>query len=162
MNPATLVILIEQAKIKTEAAQMRFAAARRTVDQARKHLDVLRRYAQEYDDRAGLRTGDSRDPSAERNQMQFLARLSEAVQTQEREVEACESAVQAAAQDLAACQKRHKSLETLAQRQRDEVQRAQARRDQKSTDEFAQRAHSGGSDLRGSLQGTAANAGETA
>jgi flagellar FliJ protein len=145
---------------------LRLANARRAVDQARKHLEVLRRYAQEYDDRAGVRTGDSRDPSAERNQMIFIARLGEAVQTQERELEACEFAAKTAANDVAACMKRQKSLETLAQRKQEQVQRVEAKRDQKVTDEYAQRAHSGSTDLRGhsenTAENTAANAGEAA
>jgi len=139
MNPATLHTLIELAKTKSDAAQARFAALQRALEQARAHLTTLRQYAREYEDRARCRPGDKRDPSAERNQIVFLERLHEAVAAQVREVEAREKAAAGAASDLAQCLRRRKSLETLAQRRIERERRAEARRDQKNTDEFAQR-----------------------
>jgi flagellar FliJ protein len=141
MNPRILDTLIEQASAKAEAAQVRYASLRRMVDQANGHLATLRQYAREYEARARCQAGDRRDPSAERNQVQFLARLQEAVQTQVREVEIREAAAATASQELAQCRQRLKSLETLAQRRREQLQRMQTRREQKHTDEFAQRAH---------------------
>ncbi|HYA65456.1 MAG TPA: flagellar export protein FliJ [Burkholderiaceae bacterium] len=139
MNPATLHTLIDLAKSKSDAAQVRYAALLRALEQARSHLTTLRQYAREYDDRARCRPGDQRDPSAERNQTAFLQRLHEAVAAQVRELEAREKAAAGAASDLAHCLRRQKSLETLALRHIERERRTEARRDQKNTDEFAQR-----------------------
>jgi flagellar FliJ protein len=140
MEASTLLLLIARAKTACDAAQGRFAAARRQQEQARAHLQVLREYAGEYTLRARSRPGDRRDPSAERNQEVFLGRLDVAVQAQERELAAREKTAQAAAAEMALALRRHKSLETLLRRRQEQAQRAQARRDQKQTDEFAQRA----------------------
>ncbi len=141
MNPETLALLIEQAKERTDAAQMRLANAQRQVEQARSHLEVLRQYAREYAERAACRPGDLRDPSAQQNQLVFLDRLQQAADTQVREVSQREASAGVAAAELAQCRKKQKSLETLLQRQAESLRLAQARRDQKNTDEFAQRAH---------------------
>jgi flagellar protein FliJ len=141
MNPATLTLLIERARSRSEAAQLRFANLQRLVGQARAHLAMLRQYAQEYNERARCRPGDDRDPSAERNQMAFLERLEQAVAAQVRELALRENAANAGAGELALCQRKHKSLQTLALRRVDQERRVEARRDQKNTDEFAQRAH---------------------
>lgn len=139
MNPATLHTLIELAKAKSDAAQARYAAVRRALEQARSHLATLHQYAREYEERARCRPGESRDPSAERNQIAFLDRLQQAVAAQASEIELREQAVATAASDLALCLRKHKSLETLALRRVERERRAEARRDQKNTDEFAQR-----------------------
>ena len=141
MDPATLARLIEQAKEKTDAAQLRFANQQRIVEQAQAHLQVLRQYAREYDERASCQAGELRDPSAQQNQTTFLARLQQAVETQVRELGIRQAVAAASAADLAQCRKKCKSLETLLQRQMESRRLAQSRRDQKSTDEFAQRAH---------------------
>jgi flagellar FliJ protein len=141
MNPKTLCLLIEQAKEKSDAALLRFANLQRLVEQARAHLEVLRQYAREYDERANCRPGDVRDPSAQLNQVNFLARLQQAVDTQVREMEIRRATADTSAGELAQCRKKLKSLETLLQRKNEQLRLAQARRDQKDTDEFAQRAH---------------------
>ena len=138
MNPETLQTLIELAKSKSDAAQARHATLQRALEQARAHLATLRQYALEYEERARCRPGDKRDPSAERNQLVFLERLHEAVATQEREIEAREQAVAQAANEVALCLRKHKSLETLAARRLERQRRTEVRREQKNTDEFAQ------------------------
>jgi len=139
MNPETLHTLIELAKTKSDAAQARHATLQRALEQARAHLAMLRQYAQEYEERSRCRPGDRRDPSAERNQVVFLERLHEAVRAQEREIEARGQAVAHAAVEVALCLRKHKSLETLASRRLERLRRSEVRRDQKDTDEFAQR-----------------------
>jgi flagellar FliJ protein len=139
MNPETLHTLIELAKTKSDAAQARHATLQRALEQARAHLATLHQYAQEYEERSRCHPGDRRDPSAERNQVVFLERLHEAVRAQEREIEARGQAVAQAAVEVALCLRKHKSLETLASRRLERQRRSEARRDQKNTDEFAQR-----------------------
>jgi len=139
MNPATLRTLIELAAAKCDAAQARYAAMQQLAEKARAHLLMLRQYAKEYDERARCKTGDSRDPSAERNQVVFLDRLQLAVGAQERELAVREKAAAAAAGEVALCLRKRKSLETLALRRIERERIAEARREQKNTDEFAQR-----------------------
>ncbi len=140
MNAATLRLLIDRAKAASDLAQARHGALRRSEDQARAHLAMLHQYAGEYAERARARAGDSRDPSADRNQVVFLARLQVAIDTQAAEVQVRAKAVAAAAQEVAGCLQRQKSLETLDARRRQGEERIAARREQKNTDEFAQRA----------------------
>ncbi len=140
MNPATLRLLIDRARAATELAQARHGSLRRSEEQARTHLGMLRQYAAEYDERARARTGDSRDPSADRNQAVFMARLQVAIDTQAAEAQARATAAATAAQEVAACLQRQKSLEALDQRRIRLEHQVAARRDQKNTDEFAQRA----------------------
>jgi len=140
VNPATLRLLIERARAASELAQARHASLRRAEEQARTHMAMLHQYAAEYDERARARPGDSRDPSADRNQAAFMARLQVAIDTQAGEVQNRGVAAAAAAQEVASCLQRQKSLEALDQRRIKQEHRLAARRDQKNTDEFAQRA----------------------
>jgi len=139
MNPETLHTLIELAKNKSDAAQARHATLQRALELTRAHLATLRQYAQEYEERARCQPGDQRDPSAESNQVVFLERLHEAVAAKQRELEAREQAVAQAASEVALCLRKHKSLETLASRRLERARRNEVRRDQKNTDEIAQR-----------------------
>ena len=140
VNPATLRLLIDRARAATELAQARHGNLRRAEEQARSHLAMLHQYAGEYEERARARPGDSRDPSADRNQVVFMARLQVAIDTQSGDVQVRAGAAAAAAQDVASCLQRLKSLEALDQRRISQEQRLATRRDQKITDEFAQRA----------------------
>ncbi|SPE35015.1 putative Flagellar protein [Burkholderiales bacterium] len=160
MNPATLRTLIEVAAAKCDAAQARYASMLRLVEKARTHLAMLQQYAKEYRERARCQAGDSRDPSAERNQVVFLDRLQLAIDAQERELGVREKAAAAAAGEVALCLRKRKSLETLASRRIEREQRAEARRDQKNTDEFAQRSQDRAA-AAGIGQGTATAGSET-
>jgi flagellar FliJ protein len=141
MDPHTLAVLIEQAREKVESAQREHLRLQRLAEQAQAHLTMLHQYAGEYDERSAWRPGDLRDPGASQNQRHFMGRLQHAVQTQARELAAREEAAGAAGAALNACRRQQKSLETLLARRKEHERLAQARRDQKSTDEFAQRAH---------------------
>lgn len=140
MNPATLRLLIDRARAATELAQARHGSLRRSEEQSRTHLAMLHQYAAEYDERSRARPGDSRDPSADRNQVLFMARLQVAIDTQAAEVQTRADAAADAAQEVAVCLQRQKSLEALDQRRIRQEHQVAARRDQKDTDEFAQRA----------------------
>ncbi len=155
MQTATLQTLIEQARTRCEAAQQRLAAAQRALVGAQTHLRVLQQYEREYLQRSRAQPGAECDPSAQHNQRAFLSRLNVAVQTQTRECETGERMLAAARDELAVCQRKYKSLETLAKRQHEERQRSLARNDQKNTDEFAQRAHDRNAALAQESQETA-------
>ncbi|BAP89578.1 flagellar biosynthesis chaperone [Burkholderiales bacterium GJ-E10] len=140
MNPATATILLELARKRLQAAQARHANLLRTLEQARAHGEMLRRYAAEYDGRALPRAGDARDPSAERNQRAFLGRLQLAVASQEQELEAREHAVRHASEDVVQCERKLSILETLMTRRAETERLRNNRREQNHMDELAQRA----------------------
>lgn len=140
MNPATASLLLELARNRLQAAQARHAKLLRTLEQARAHGEMLRRYAAEYDHRALPRAGDARDPSAERNQRAFLGRLQLAVATQEQELESREHSVRHAHADVTQCERKLSSLETLMTRRAETERLRDHRREQNHMDELAQRA----------------------
>ena len=140
MNTATATVLLELARKRLQAAQARHANLLRTLEQARAHGEMLRRYAAEYDGRALPRAGEARDPSAERNQRAFLGRLQLAVASQEQELEAREHAVRHASEDVVHCERKLGSLETLMTRRAEAERLRDARREQNHMDELAQRA----------------------
>jgi len=141
MNPATLRVLIDRAVGASEAAQALLGKLRRSEEQARKHLETLRQYRQEYEERGRNREGEARDPVADHNYAAFLVRLQQAIDTQEQEVRAREAACTAGMQEVTRCLQRQKSLEALDRRRLSAEQLVQAQRDQKNTDEFARRQH---------------------
>ena len=143
MNPATLQVLIERAAGASQDAQALLGRLRRTEEQARKHLETLRQYLSEYEERGRPHSGDERDPSAEHNFAAFLGRLQQAIDAQEKEVHVREGATAAGTQEVSRCLQRQKSLEALDQRRIAAQRLVQTRRDQKSTDEYAQRRRDG-------------------
>jgi flagellar protein FliJ len=140
MNSNQLSTLLDVTRIARDSAATRLARLEQQTQQAREHLQTLVGYSNDYAARLQARPGDELDPAAQSNQRAFLARLKVALETQQREVGTREQASAAARAELAACQRKLKSLETLVERRaRDELQRV-ARREQRDTDEVAQRA----------------------
>jgi flagellar FliJ protein len=150
MDPTQLHRLFELARTSRDAAATRLARLEQQVQQARDHLQTLLGYSQDYATRLQSQPGDTLDPAAQSNKRAFLARLRVALDTQRREVGAREQASAAARAELAVCQRKLKSLETLIQRKADEAQRHAARREQRHTDEAAQRAAAHSSSPAGS------------
>jgi len=139
MNPAQLNTLLDLTRISRDAAAKRLAHLERQTQQAREHLQTLLGYSNDYAARLQARAGDELDPAAQSNQRAFLAKLRVALETQQREVASREQAAVAAQAELAACQRKLKSLETLTERRVQEELRQVARREQRQTDETAQR-----------------------
>jgi flagellar FliJ protein len=140
MNSAQLNTLLDLTRIARDAAAARVARLEQQVQLAREHLRTLEGYSNDYTTRLQARAGDELDPAAQSNQRAFLTRLGVAMQTQQREVDAREHASAEARTELAACQRKLKSLETLIERRTQEELRRSARREQRHTDEAAQRA----------------------
>jgi flagellar FliJ protein len=140
MNPNQLNTLLGLTRIARDSAATRLARLEQQTRQAREHLQTLLGYSNDYAERLQARAGDELDPAAQANQRAFLSRLRVALETQQREVGAREQASSAAQAELAACQRKLKSLETLLERRAQEESQRVARRDQRNTDEVAQRA----------------------
>src|SRR6266403_1055132 len=129
-----------EASIARDSAAARLARLEQQTQLAREHLQTLQGYSNDYSARLQARAGDQLDPAAQSNQRAFLARLRVALQTQQREVGAREQASAQARGELAACRRELKSLGTLIGRRAQEEQQRAARREQRHTDEAAQRA----------------------
>ena len=140
MNPSQLNTLLDLTRIARDSAATRLARLEQQLQQAREHLQTLAGYTTDYSARLQTHAGDELDPAAQSNQRAFLARLRVALETQQREVGAREQASVAARAELATCQRKLKSLETLLERRAQEQSRQVARREQRHTDEAAQRA----------------------
>ena len=139
MDATQLTRLLELALLARDSAASRLAGLEQQVQQAREHLQTLAGYSDDYALRLRARAGDELDPAAQSNQRAFLVRLRIALETQQREVSAREQASAAARAELAVCQRKVKSLETLIERHAQEESRRAARREQRHTDEAGQR-----------------------
>lgn len=139
MNPNQLIRLLDLAKVSRDSAASRVAQLQQQARQAREHLDTLVGYSDDYAGRLQARAGDELDPAAQANQRAFLGKLGAALETQRREVGAREQTAAAAQAELAVHQRKVKSLEALIERRAQEEMRHAARREQRHTDEAAQR-----------------------
>jgi flagellar protein FliJ len=140
MNSTQLATLLDLTRIARDSAATRLARLEQQAQQARDHLRTLLGYSTEYAARLQARAGDELDPAAQSNQRAFVAKLRVALEAQQCEVGAREQACAAARAELATCQRKLKSLETLMQRRAEEESRRVAQREQRQTDEAAQRA----------------------
>jgi flagellar FliJ protein len=139
MNSTQLNTLLDVTRISRDAAAANLARLEQQVRQAREHLQTLEGYSSDYAARLQANAGDELDPAAQSNQRAFLVKLQVALEAQQREVGAREQASAQARAELAVCQRKLKSLETLIERRAQEEQRRSARREQRHTDEAAQR-----------------------
>ena len=139
MDATQLNTLLEVARTARDAATARLAQMQQQVNQARQHQQTLLAYADEYEARVRTQPGDTLDPAAQSNQRAFLAKLRRALEVQQREVTAREQVSAAALADLGVCQRKLKSLETLLARRLQEARLRASQREQRHTDEAAQR-----------------------
>jgi flagellar FliJ protein len=146
MKSESLATLIELARIERDALLARQAEVERNAERARQSLRMLRGYTGDYEGRSRNREGEVRDPSADENTRAFLGRLGVAVQTQEQDVQMREQALERARALTREAERRLRSLGTLVERRAEEERLRTERRDQKLTDEMAQRAGAGGFD----------------
>jgi len=135
--------LIELAQTKSDTAAVRMAKAATQLGAAEQKAQLLLGYRDDY--RARLDAASLRGaPIAElANFRAFLAKLDEAVGQQEAETAFWREQSTRARTDWQGEQKELQSYTTIATRRRSEIARAQAKRDQKTTDEFAARAGRG-------------------
>lgn len=137
MDANSLRMLIELAITSRDAAASRRAQAQLQVTQASAQLEQLHGYARDYERRAQSTLSDGCDIAVQSNLRAFAAKLKRAVEQQTGEVQRRQQLLATAETELNEMQRKLKSLETLAQRQRESLRIAAARRDQKATDEIA-------------------------
>jgi flagellar FliJ protein len=139
MHAGSLATLVEIARRERDAALSRQGELEHSTERARQSLHLLRGYTDDYLGRARPREGDVRDPGAEENRRNFLAKLGVAVRTQEQDVQIREQVLQRARGEAQDAERRLRSLETLLQRRAQQELEREERREQKNTDEIAQR-----------------------
>jgi flagellar FliJ protein len=139
-NPV-LDLVIQVSTDRRDGAALALAGSRRQADEAQRKLDLLSRYHHDYLVRINEgTTGGHTDVGRIANNRAFIAKLESAIAQQEREMEACESYLNACYHQLSAEEQKLKSLETLRERRSKLMRLKEGRRDQGRTDEFAARA----------------------
>src|SRR5262249_5224569 len=120
-------------------AALKLAAADRAVTEAEEKLAALERYRGEYEQQLAQRGSTGVDISGVREFQAFLARLGDAVSAQRavlEQVRVARDGLQATWREAA---KRAQAVGKLTERWQDEARRDEDRRNQRESDELAQR-----------------------
>jgi flagellar FliJ protein len=115
------------------------AAIERKVADAETKLQELERYRADYDKQFAQRAGGGIGVTALRDYQAFLARLSEAIKQQQAVVKRAQSERDAERQRWQEAAKRSKALDHVVEQWQTEERRASDRREQRESDERAQR-----------------------
>lgn len=132
-----LSVAVEVASRTRDEARSLLQNARSAQQAAHEQMAQLQGYAQETQDRWGLRANAQVQPEVMYHHYQFMDRLHHAVGLQTTVVGDHEARVSAAQQALLAAELRLASLQKLMEKRRKEWVQLQARREQKQTDERA-------------------------
>jgi flagellar FliJ protein len=142
MDTTNLAMLVELARTARDAALTRSAQLQQQLTQARQRLDVLRQYARDYERRAQGTLAQGCDLAAQSNLRAFAAKLAQAIEVQQADVAQREQQIAHALREAQAAERKLASLQTLGQRQHEAQALVTQRREQKATDDLAQRARS--------------------
>ena len=134
---SALVVAVELAERKRDEARRALQDARRAQQAAHEQMEQLKGYAQETQNRWGMRTNAHVQPEVMYHHYQFMDRLQHAMDLQTTVVASHEGRITAAQQALLATELRLASLKKLADKRRKEIELLQTRREQKQTDERA-------------------------
>lgn len=134
---SALSVAVELAERKRDEARRVLQDARRSQQAALDQMEQLKGYAQETQNRWGMRANASVQPEVMYHHYQFMDRLQHAMMLQTTVVASHDERVIAAQQGLLATELRLASLKKLAEKRRKEFELLQSRRDQKQTDERA-------------------------
>ncbi len=136
-----LTVAVELATRQRDDARRALQDARSAQQAAQDQLQVLQNYAQETDNRWGMRSETIRTPEVLFHHYQFMGRLQHAAGLQVNVVDDQAVRVAAVQQQLVNAEVRLASLQKLLDKRRHEALQAQARREQKQTDERAALQH---------------------
>ncbi len=132
-----LQVAIEVAQRQRDGARQALLDLQRIAQAGQAQLDQLRQYAQETEQRSGMRAGAAVQPEVMHHHYQFMARLDHTMGLQTDIVQAQGQRVAQARQVLMQAELRVQSLQKVLQRKQQEQALAQQRREQKQTDERA-------------------------
>lgn len=137
MNDSTLNTLIDLAMEKRDAAAVALSRLRGQHDSSRSQLQALVEYRNEYAQRLAESMVTGLSVHKLDNDQQFLAAIDKAIAQQEQLVARSASQVAGGQRDWQDKQRRLKSFDTLAARNRQAQARQAAHREQQATDELA-------------------------
>ncbi len=141
---ALLQALLQRSEGERDAALGQLRQAESLVAQAQAQAQNLRDYRGEYDQRWQTRFRASGTPELLHCHRGFGQRLDHAIAVQTSQADQLCNRVQRARDLLLAREMRVAGVRKLIARRQAELQKIAARRDQRSTDEAAQRSHGGG------------------
>jgi flagellar FliJ protein len=145
MNSITLLqALLHRSEGERDAALAQLRQAEALVAKAQTQAQHLRDYRGEYDQRWQTRFRESGTTELLHCHRGFGQRLDHAIAVQTGQVDQLANRVQRARDQLLAREIRVASVRKLIERRQAELQKIGARRDQRNTDEAAQRSHSAG------------------
>src|SRR3569623_337496 len=131
--------LIDQATTETDDAVKQLGPAIRASGDAEQKLALLLQYRDEYTARFQARMASGRTVAGYRNFQLFIGKLDQAIAGQQQLVQDAQRRAEAQRDVWRERERKRKSYDTLATRAQQQEVRAEAKRDQKSTDEHATR-----------------------
>jgi flagellar FliJ protein len=132
--------LVQQVAARNERdLASRLAEAERDAIEAEQKLVALERYRNEYEEQLAQRGAGGVDISGVREFQAFLARLGEALVAQRQVLAAARAARDQQLNSWREAAQRAQVVQTLADRWQNEARREEDRRDQRESDELAQR-----------------------
>lgn len=132
-----LAMLGDLARDARDQAGQLLAGERMSERQVAAQLEALSRYRLEYAERLQLAMRDGIDPASMHNYQQFLASLDAALQRARDALDSQQQRVQQSQQHWQQEQKRLSAYDTLSTRRNAELQKYEARREQRNSDEMA-------------------------
>jgi flagellar FliJ protein len=139
--PNALSVAVDMALRQRDDARRVLQDKRGARQSAQAQMDQLQGYAQETQNRWGVRANASLAPEVMFHHYQFMDRLNHAMGLQTSVVLDHAGRVEAAQQALLAAELRLTSLKKLMEKRLKEAEQAQMRREQKQTDERAALQH---------------------
>ena len=134
-----LEVLVDLAEHRSNAAAHDLALLNKQREQNEVKLQLLRAYLAEYRTRLDELVRDGLDGVRMRNYLSFLARVERAVADQSAEVEKDRQRIETSMQRWQAEERKRRTFETLVERRGRESRLADARMQQRQSDEFASR-----------------------
>jgi flagellar protein FliJ len=132
--------VVQQVTSRTERERAeRLAEAERNAIEAEQKLVALERYRNEYEEQLATRGAAGVDISGVREFQAFLARLGEALVAQRQVLADARAAREEMLNSWREAAQRAQVVQTLQERWQDEARRDEDRRDQRESDELAQR-----------------------
>ncbi|MEN9629973.1 MAG: hypothetical protein RJA10_3201 [Pseudomonadota bacterium] len=135
---ATLQMLLDRATQERDRLAGELRRGQEMALRARRQGEQLAAYRGEYLQRWQGQFGRGGAIELVHCYQSFMQRLDEALQQQQRQIDAAERAVDAVRQALAQAEVRVAAVKKLIERRQADLQRAHERRDQRQTDETAQ------------------------
>ncbi|WP_415266812.1 flagellar export protein FliJ [Acidovorax sacchari] len=131
------LVAVEMAERQRDAARQALQDLQRARIASEAQLQQLQGYAHETEGRWGMRADATVKPEVMYHHYQFMDRLGHAMGVQSSVIGEQEGRVRAASQALLQAELRVAALRKVVERRRHDIAQAEARRDQKQTDERA-------------------------